>query len=241
MAARTEADRPARITGLVPDPRRPGCVRVQIEYPALEEAGEDAAAVASLSRGGARRAGRVLLTVPAEVAQSLALQVDALLSAPAEETLARAADAEAAFRTALGCLERRPFARRDLERRLVLRGHPPEAASAAVGKAAELGLLDDEKFTRHYIETRSARGRGPGRLRRELTGLGVAAALVDRLLAEAIPAEIARDRMLSLARKRAGQLGGLSPEVRLRRVLAYLARRGFYGPSVRAVVRQELG
>ena len=240
MAARTEVDRPVRVTGLVPDPRRPGCIRVQIEYPALGEEGEAgeaaAATVASLPRGDRGRAGRVLLTVPAEVAQGLGLQVDGPLSAPDEETLARAADAEAAFRTALGCLERRPYARRDLERRLVLRGHPPEAAIAAVGKAAELGLLDDEKFTRHYIETRFARGRGPGRLRRELTGLGVAPALVDRLLTETIPADRASERMLTLARKRAAQLQGLDRNTRLRRVVAYLARRGYRGGEVREVV-----
>jgi regulatory protein len=237
MAARTEVDRPVRVTGLVPDPRRPGCVRVQIEYPAVGEAGE-ATAVGSLPRGDVGRAGRVLLTVPAEVAQGLGLQVDGPLSAPAEETLARAADAEAAFRTALGCLERRPYARRDLERRLVLRGHPPEAAIAAVGKAGELGLLDDEKFARHYIETRFARGRGPGRLRHELTALGVAPGLVDRLLAEVVPTDLARQRMLALARKRADQLHHLESPDRLRRVLAYLARRGYRGAEVRGVVRE---
>lgn len=212
MAGPIETSRLPRVTGLTPDPRRPGSIRVQVE-------------------------GRPLLSVPAEAVTRLGIRIGVPLQRGIEDGLTRAADVESAFRAALRALERRSFARRDLARRLVQRGHPPDAADAALQRASDLGLVDDEKFACHFIETRFARGRGPARLRRELTGLGVAPALVDQLLGQAVPPELARERMTALARKRANQLAGLDPEIRRRRVLAFLARRGYRGPDVIGLVR----
>jgi regulatory protein len=199
----------------VTDPRSPESVRIQV-------------------------AGRTLLTVPAVVAERLNLQPGAPLAGPTHEELCRAADAEAAYRTALQVLERRPFAARDLARRLVLKGHPPEAADQAVGRAERAGLVNDEAFARHFVQTRSARGRGPMRLRRELTGMGVSAGLTDRVLAEEIPEGASQSAILVLARKRAGQIKDVPRLDRVRRVVAYLARRGYRGPEVVRAVREAI-
>lgn len=206
---------PARISGIVPDSRREGSARIEVE-------------------------GRPLLTVPVEAIRRLHLVVGTPLEAGLHQELCRAADGEAAFRTALRLLERRGFAVRDLARRLVRKGHPPEAADEAVGRAARLGLVNDETFARQFIQSRSARGRGPARLRRELTAMGVEARLVDRLLAEELPEAGARDRMVALARKRAAQLAGVPRPDRMRRVVAYLARRGYRGPEAVNAVRTVL-
>lgn len=206
---------PARISGIVPDSRREGSARIEVE-------------------------GRPLLTVPVEAIRRLHLVVGTPLEAGLHQELCRAADGEAAFRTALRLLERRGFAVRDLARRLVRKGHPPEAADEAVGRATRLGLVNDETFARQFIQSRSARGRGPARLRRELTAMGVEARLVDRLLAEELPEAGARDRMVALARKRAAQLAGVPRPDRMRRVVAYLARRGYRGPEAVNAVRTVL-
>ena len=52
----------------------------------------------------------------------------------------------------------------------------------------------------------------------------------------ALPAE----RALELARKRSGQLSGVPREARKRRLLAFLARRGYTGEAARAAVQQVL-
>jgi regulatory protein len=206
----------ARITAIQPDPHRPGAVRIEVN-------------------------GRPLMTVPAEAVGRLGLVAGGALVPESHRELCRAADAEAAFRTALRALERRPFAARDLTRRLVLKGHPPEAAEAAVTRAGEAGLVNDESFARHFIQTRFARGRGPVRLRRDLAVAGVEPRLVDRLLAEELPEQDTRDRVLALIRKRAGQLPNLPRRDRFRRVAAYLARRGYQGPEVTRAIREVLG
>jgi regulatory protein len=205
------------IGSLASDPRRPTCVRVMVQ-------------------------GRPLLTLPREIAVAEGLAAGVILEAPLYARLCRAADEEAAFRTALRFLERRPFAARDLARRLVLKGHPPEAAEAAVERARRAGLVDDARFTLHYVETRAARGRGPLRLRRDLAALGVERATVDRGLLEAFGAN-GEDgpNVEALARKRLGQLKGLPRSVARRRLLAFLARRGFGGDSVQRIVGGLLG
>jgi regulatory protein len=205
------------VTALVADPRLPDAVRVELD-------GTPFATVASA-------------TVAAE-----GLVVGRVLDEGTRERLGAAADQEAAFRTALRALERRPFARADLGRRLRRKGHPPEAVAAALERVAALGLVDDAAYASSYVETRSARGRGPSRLIRDLLAMGVERRLIDRALAVHV-AEGGADPAvpLALATRRAAQLGDLPRVVKRRRLLAFLARRGFTGHEVGEVVKQVVG
>ena len=208
--------RDRQITGLEPDPLRPGAVRVQV----------DGKPWGALDREDARRVGLA-------VGQRLEGEQDQLASA--------AADVESAFRTVLRALGRRPHATAELRRRLIRRGHPPTSVEQALARATAAGLLDDEAFARRFVETRAARGRGPGRLRRDLASLGVAAAAVDRALQQSWPEESDPESLAAeLARKRVAQLGDLPRDVKLRRVVAFLGRRGFTGSRVTEMVRRLL-
>jgi regulatory protein len=204
------------LTALEPDPRRPGTLRVEVDG----------------VRFGA---------VPETLAQAAGLAVGRPVDAELQERLAAAADAEAAFRTLLRALERRSFARVDLGRRLIRKGHPRAAVDAALERAAGLGLLDDTEFARNYVQTRAARGRGPARLTRDLMAMGVERGHIDGALAAEWPEGSDRSNIPSaLAAKRAAQLGDLPRHVRRRRVLAYLARRGFSGREVSEMVGKLL-
>jgi regulatory protein len=200
------------LTALESDPHRPGTLRVELDG----------------ARFGA---------VPLELAQAAGLAVGRAVDAELHERLTAAADAEGAFRTLLRALERRSFARADLGRRLVRKGHPRPAVEAALERAAALGLLDDAGFARNYVQTRSARGRGPSRLTRDLMAMGVERAHIDRALAAEWPEGADRSGVpLDLAAKRAAQLGDLPRPVKRRRLLAYLARRGFAGRDISDMV-----
>jgi regulatory protein len=205
------------LTALEPDPRRPGTLRVDLDG----------------VRFGA---------VPAELADAAGLAVGRVVDDTMHERLTAAADAEAAFRTLLRALERRSFARVDLGRRLVRKGHPRPAVEAAVERAFGLGLLDDAAFALSYVQTRSIRGRGPARLTRDLLAMGVDRGLIDRALAAEWPDGGDRTRVpLALATKRAAQLGDLPRPVKRRRVLAFLARRGFAGREITELVTRIVG
>ncbi len=205
------------IEGLVPDARRPGSTRVVV-------------------------GGRPAWTVPADVVTALTLVAGGTVTGAQMERLDLAADEEGAFRSGLRSLERRAHARQELQRKLERKGHTPEAVAAAIGRLERLGLLDDEAFALQYATTRSARGRGPVRLRHDLRSLGIADDTIARSVA-AIPADeddpLAQPRALAI--KRAGQLGGLPRETRRRRLSAYLARRGFSGSDARKVIDTVLG
>jgi regulatory protein len=200
------------LTALEPDPRRPGTLRVEVDG----------------VRFGA---------VPQELARAAGLAVGRTVDTELHERLTAAADAEGAFRTLLRALERRSFARADLGRRLVRKGHPRSAVDAALERADGLGLLDDAAFAGNYVQTRAARGRGPSRLTRDLMAMGVERAHIDRALAAEWPEGSDRTGMpQALAAKRAAQLGDLPRPVKRRRVLAYLARRGFAGRDISELV-----
>jgi regulatory protein len=201
-----------RITALEPDPRRPDSIRVEIDG----------------ARFGA---------IPRELAAAEGLSLSRVVDPGLQERLSAAADAESAYRNVLRALEIRSYARGDLLRRLLRKGHPRPAVEAAIERAANLGLLDDSAFAERYVQTRSARGRGPSRLLRDLLSMGVERNVVNQAIAAEWPEGHDRSAVpLALARKRAAQLGELPRQTKRRRVTAYLARRGFTGREISEMV-----
>ena len=208
-----------RVTGVEPDPRRAGALRVYVD-------------------------GKVRWTVGRTEgeADAEALRVGTILTDRQVAAFERAADVEAAYRTALRHLERRAFATRDLHRRLVRKGHPAEAVREALETLAAQRLLDDAGFARDYVETRAVRGRGPARVKRDLLAMGVEGNVIDRAIAEAWPASVPPEELAkALAAKRLKQLGALPRQALRRRLVQYLGRRGFGGSVAGKVVREVLG
>jgi len=203
------------LTGLAPDPRRPDYRLVEVDR------------------------GR-FASLPAEALAGLGLIVGVEISARVFARLQELADLEGAYRAALRALARRAHARFDLRRRLLQKQHPPAAVDGALARLAALGLLDDARFARDYAGAKATRGggRGPARLVRDLLSQGVE----RRVAEEAVRAALADDEVdpdatvRAVAEKRAKQLAGLPAAVRKRRLVAFLARRGFQGPTLRQMV-----
>jgi regulatory protein len=209
--------RAGRITALLPDARGTGAVRIELD-------------------------GERFASVSEDVVRSHGLRVGQELDEALRARLMAQADVEAAYRTALRAIERRSFARADLGRRLLRKGHPREAIEAALARAAERGFLDDAAFAANYVETRSARGRGPLRLVRDLMAMGVERGTIDRAVAAHVAEAAGHGNVpLDLATKRAAQLRDLPRHVKRRRVLAYLARRGFSGREITELVGRVVG
>jgi len=201
------------LTGLAPDPRRPDYRLVDVDR------------------------GR-FASLPAEALVDLNLAIGREIEPLVMERLQELADVEAAHRAALRAVARRAHACGDLRRRLLQKQHPPAAVDAALDRLRSAGLLDDARFAVDYAAAKARRGRGPSRLARDLQAQGIdrrvaEAAVRTSLAAEGVdPAEAVR----ALAEKRARQLAGLPLAVQKRRLVAFLARRGFAGAEVREVV-----
>jgi regulatory protein len=201
------------LTGLAPDPRRPDYRLVELDR------------------------GRFASLRAADLAD-LDLRIGAEVSAQVFARLQALADLEGAHRAGLRALARRAHARFDLRRRLLQKQHPPAAVDGALERLVQQDLLDDARFARDYASAKASRGRGPSRLVRDLLSQGV-----ERRIAEgAVRTALADDDVdpeavvRAVAEKRASQLAGLPAPVRKRRLVAFLARRGFQGPEVRAVL-----
>jgi len=207
---------PLRISAIEPDPARPWALRLSAN-------------------------GRLYCTVSREVVEAERLVIGAELDSPAQARLGRAADVEAAYHAAVRALGQRARSRADLARRLSRKGHPKDAVEAALQRVEAGGMLNDQAFAEHYTQSRAARGRGPGRIRRDLLALGVQDADIDNAIGAQWPADT--DPLVqarALAEKRAPQLAGLARPVGERRLLAYLARRGFRGRGILDLVREVL-
>jgi regulatory protein len=170
----------------------------------------------------------------------LGVPTGALLSFLAIVESKRRLDARAARLVAADLLSRRPWTRAELSTRLRRRGAAAEVAAEVVADLTTRGYLDDARFARQWVETRSARGYGPARLAAELRARGVAVALVRVALAnrESVAdleraREVARRRLPSLRRAPAERAAG--------RLRDYLLRRGFAAAMVARVVRELLG
>jgi regulatory protein len=97
-------------------------------------------------------------------------------------TSERAGDPAAALAAAVTLLARREFCSIELGTKLAAQGFEPDAVRSALGELIERRYLDDERYTRQFVVTHAERGQGPLRIRRDLAGLGLPAALIETQL-----------------------------------------------------------
>lgn len=180
--------------------------------------------------------------IPVELVRELELAEGVELDDERRDRLEFLADVEASYLVATRMLAARPRSVNEILRKLRERGHNPSAASRAVGRLEDAGLLDDRKFAGHFARVRAARGHGPARLLSDLLGKGVERRLaeraIDEVLAEEEYDELSQARRL--AEKRIGQLGDLPATTLRRRLVQYLGRRGFRGYEVTAMVGEVM-
>lgn len=206
------------VTALAPDPRGSGGFTVHLD-------------------------GASFALVAAADVRSLELVVGAALAPGAVAELERRSEAFTARAVALRILAYRALPSREIQRRLVRKGHTPAVAAEVVGALVEGGLINDEEFARHFARTRARRFRyGPARLTRELCRLGIG----EREAARAVTGALAEDGVdpLDLLREAAARklatLRDLDPPTRRQRLKTYLLRRGFAATDVIEVVKAAL-
>lgn len=119
---------------------------------------------------------------------------------------------------------------------MVKRRVPPEAAREVLDRLTEVGLIDDRRFAEAAFDAQQRRQRSTRALRQELRTKGVDAELIDEA-----SASLGDDADLAVARalvaKRLPGLRRVPHDVRYRRLVGQLARRGFPPGVIGAVLR----
>jgi regulatory protein len=136
----------------------------------------------------------------------------------------------------------RPQTAAELRAKLAAREYDADVITAAVDRATRLGALDDAAFAQAWVADRGmVRGFSAARLRRELERRQVPDPLID----EALTALDDRDDLAAateLARTRAQKLpASLPPETVARRLVGFLARRGYPQALARRVAIEVSG
>jgi regulatory protein len=181
----------------------------------------------------------VNVTLPAAaVTEPLADRAPAEVE-PKVDTDPGAADPYAVARTiVVRRLAARAHTRRELEQALRAKKVPATVAEQVLDRMASVGLVDDSSFASAWVESRQQRRHlSAPALRRELQARGV-----DRDTIEAALAPVSTEAELIAARalleRKSAAMAGLADQVRYRRLVGLLSRRGF-GPAVIARVLGE--
>lgn len=164
--------------------------------------------------------------------------------AAARERRAAIDDPAVVLEAAARFLEARSRSISEVRRRLTGAGYRPDLVEGAIGRLAELGMLDDEAFARAWVESRDrARPRGERAIREELRIKGLDRGLVDDVMDARRDAALVRaandlegarpasaDRAAAdrlLARNARALARCADPRQRRQRAYSLLARNGF--------------
>ncbi len=133
---------------------------------------------------------------------------------------------------ALRLIARRPRSRHEIDDALRQAGFEAPTREHILSRLTEMAYLDDEAFARWWVENRvQFSPRSIKALRQELWQKGIAAPLIDRVLAPLDDITLA----MAAGRQRAYRWQGLSRQEFEKRMLGYLQRRGFDYSTARQV------
>lgn len=178
--------------------------------------------------------GRFAFGLPAIVAATL--KPGQSLSNDEIEALTEQGSVESAYNRVLNYLSYRPRSRAEVAGYLKKQGSTEAQIEAITARLQRAGLLDDRAFAQFWVENRERfRPRGLQALRYELRTKGVS----DQVIEEALASLDVSDSAYRAAAKKARQLYRLDELTFRRKLVDYLARRGFSYEVARGVVERH--
>lgn len=142
---------------------------------------------------------------------------------------------------ALQLLNHRPRTRHELEQRLTRKGWTEGVIVRVLDHLERAGLIDDARFARLWVDERMrTRPSGMALLRRELRRKGVHEDIIEPILKAYDQESDEVARACDLLQRRQSRYTGLDAPVARRRMLGFLARRGFGAHVIYTAVRHIL-
>ncbi|HUP61329.1 MAG TPA: regulatory protein RecX [Thermoanaerobaculia bacterium] len=142
-------------------------------------------------------------------------------------------DAERCYAAALRILGYRFNSELELRRKLRAKKFEKEIIDAAIVRLRAEKWLDDERFAGAFARARSRKRIGPKRLVLELRAAGVDDEVAQRAVAENVDAELEREQVLAIIRRRAASL---ETDIGRKKLAAYLLKQGYDAALVADVV-----
>ena len=138
---------------------------------------------------------------------------------------------------ALRLLKLRPRSTAELSRKMAGKGYDQAVTQDVVSTLVHMGLMDDAAFAKAWLQYRLSKPMGFRRVERELIEKGIPRDVIrihwDEVRESYDELEVVR----MLAKKRARQYNNIDPLKRKKRVMDYLARRGFQLDVIMKVIK----
>ena len=161
-------------------------------------------------------------------------------AAPSDRPTPEDRAAQKAERISMNALTRRGMSKREVERSLLARELDEETVASELDRLEGVGLIDDMALAQNLVGILQERkGLGRSSIAAELTRRLLAPAAIEYAL-ELIDTGDELGRAREIAVKRASQLRSYDRETAVRRLSAFLMRRGYSGSTVRAAVEHAL-
>tara|TARA_B100000674_G_scaffold497605_1_gene532034 strand:+ start:302 stop:817 length:516 start_codon:yes stop_codon:yes gene_type:complete len=124
-------------------------------------------------------------------------------------------------------LSRRARSAHEVAQRLKQKEFSEEVIVEVLSELGRLRFVDDRAYARRWIEARIDKAAGARKLSQDLRRKGIAVDVIDELLSE-YSAQLGNpDRAVDLLRKQVWRYRSLEREKAQRRMLGFLARRGY--------------
>lgn len=141
----------------------------------------------------------------------------------------------------LRLLARRSYTTQELRRKLSRRGFAVDESERVVRRFTEAGLLDDVEFALRFARQKlSGAGSSAQRIRQMLGLKGISCDVADAAIARTVEEEGIDlfDVLHRVARRKLATSNSQDPQVRRRRLFAFLARRGYPLDDIRRVIER---
>ena len=142
---------------------------------------------------------------------------------------------ESAKKRALRLLERRDYSRKELILKLTEKGEPLADAEAVADRMIELGVINDERYSRMLVRHYAGKGYGTCRIKQELCRHGIHTDLWEEAMEELPSQEEIMDKLLR------SKLRSSDPDPKeIKKATDALLRRGFSWSEVSACKQRVL-
>lgn len=143
---------------------------------------------------------------------------------------------ESAKKRALRLLEMRDYSRKELILKLTQKGEPLEDAEAVADRMVELGVIDDERYSRMLVRHYAGKGYGACRIKQELYRHGIHTDLWEEAMEEMPSQEEQLDKLFR------SKLRSSNPDrAEIKKATDAMLRRGFSWSEISACKQRVLG
>lgn len=143
---------------------------------------------------------------------------------------------ESAKKRALRLLEMRDYSRKELILKLTQKGEPLEDAEAVADRMVELGVIDDERYSRMLVRHYAGKGYGACRIKQELYRHGIHTDLWEEAMEEMPSQEEQMDKLFR------SKLRSSDPDrAEIKKATDAMLRRGFSWSEISACKQRVLG